>query len=179
MINKKINLIPSDLIVPTKVKAVKAFFVKVNLILSVILVISLLGAVGAYFYFSLELKKSTSAVADLKTIVTSLEKSEQKLILAKDKLSKISKLKKSKSIYENLSQVKNLTSAFLSSSDVGITEINIDHNKMEISAFSKTSNSLAFMFSKLVEVAGFKKVVLSSLGFNPSFGYTSEILFSN
>lgn len=173
----RINLISADLVVPAKIKSLKALLLKVNLILSIALTISLLLVVGLYFYFSLELKKVDSSVISLKSVVTSLETSEQRFVLVKDKLGKIAKLKKDKSITNNLIQIKALSSLFLNSSDILFNEMNIDIDKMEISIFAKTSDSLTLILSEISKMTGFKKIILSSLGFNPSFGYTGEILF--
>jgi len=175
---KKINLIPADLVVSGGIKSFKSFLLKSNVILSIILVFTLLVIVGTYFYFSINLKEVTTSVEGLKESITTLETSEQKLVLAKDKLGKIKKITTGKSINSNLLQVKTLTSAFLATSDTGVNEINIDINKMEISSFSKTSSGLTFIFNEFSKMTGFTKVVLSSLGYNPSFGYTTEISFN-
>lgn len=175
---RKINLIPSDLVVSGGVKRLKSFLLKSNIILSIILLFTLVIVIGIYFYFSIDLKNLSASVESLKESISSLEASEQKLILAKDKLSKIKKITTGKSINENLQQVKALTNTYLTSSDTNLSEINIEINKMEISVVSKSSSNLAFVFEEFKKMTGFKKIILSSLGYNPSLGYTSDVVFN-
>ncbi len=175
---KKINLIPSEMTVPTgTIKATK-LLIKMLTAGSIILLVVIVGIISVFVYLKLELTKTTASVEDLKTKITSLEQSEQKLILTKDRLAKISVIKSYPSIEADLSNFSEVTDLFVDNSDSSLVAVGIQPAKTEISVVSRSSSSLSAFLEPLSKLSKFKSVILLSLGFSPSSGFISDLVLA-
>ena len=179
MNEKKINLIPSDLVVPAKVKSLINLFNKINLILVVVLFFVLFIFVGIYLYLSTEFNNVNLSVNDLKTEISFLEQNEQKLILIKDRLVKIRKVQTLASINENLLTFKNLESSLIDLSDFELGEILVNPSKVEVSVKTTNLKSLSYFFDQINIIKNFKNISLVNLSFNTIKGFIASLVFSN
>lgn len=145
------------------------------ILLSLLIIIT----ISLFLFYSAEFKKVNAIVASLKDQVLLLEKSEQKLILIKDKLGKINYVKSLPSSENNINQFKKLNEIVSLSSDSAFTEIDIGSVKTEVSLFSKDSTALSSVLSSFVEIKDYIKITLSSLGFSPLSGFSSSLIFES
>ena len=163
--------------------AVPARFVKLARILNklsvlgvVSLILLIVSAISLILFFSFELKKIDASVKLLKNEISSLEKSEQKLIFVKDKLGKIASIRSLESAESEIIQFKKLNEILSASSGSVFTKIDIGSTKTEVSLSSIDSQSLAFVLGSFTDLKDYGKITLSSLSFNLSSGFLSSFI---
>lgn len=171
---RKINLIPSDMAVPASAVKLAKIISKVSIYSVIILIVVTLSVAGLFFYFSNEVSKQNTRITSLKSKITDLSQNEQKMVLAKDRLTKIQVVQKVKSVSDEVSRFKNFSESLVLTGSI-ITEANLNSKGTEVTVLSQTTDNLASFLKPLSNVSGYKTVVLSSLGFNPSNGFVSTI----
>jgi hypothetical protein len=171
---KRINLIPSDMAVPASAVKLAKLVNKISMFAVVALIVTSLGVAGLFFYYSSEVTKQTARISSLKNKITTLSQNEQKLVLAKDRLSKIDVVQKAKSVGDEVSRFKSFSESVSSTGSI-ITEANLNSKGTEVTLLSQTSESLALVLKPLSKIADYKTVILSSLGFNSGTGFVSTI----
>lgn len=177
--NKKINFISSDMAVPAKSLKLVKVLNKLSIVGAVILVLSIIVAISGFIFFTISFKKVDASVASLKNDISSLEKSEQKLILVKDKLNKIAYIRSLPSADNDISEFQKLNEIISVSSDSAFTGVNIGSNKTELSLASKDSTSLSLVLDSISNLKNYVKITLSSLGYNPTSGFLSSLIFES
>lgn len=177
--SKKINLVPADLRVSPKTLKYASFLYKISTVLAIFLIMAAIGLAGAFLYFSSRVKTITQEVDNLKQEVVSLEGSEQKLILTKDRLARINEIKALSSAEEGLTKFQEIKNYIASSDEARIADVSINKDKVEGSVFSKSSSTLGSFLASVANSNIFKSVVLSSLGYNKVSGYAVGLLFSS
>lgn len=179
MLNKTINFIPTDMAIPVKSVKFAKLLNKLSIVGVLLLILSVISAIVLFIFFSSDLKKTNAAVIALKNEISSLEKSEQKLILVKDKLDKISFVKSLSSAENDINQFKSINDIVLSASNSSLTEISIGSSKTEISFSTPDSSSLALILGSFTNLKDYAKITLSSLGFNSQSGFLSSLIFES
>jgi cell division protein FtsL len=171
---KKINLIPTEMAVPASAVKLAKVLNKISIVAVILLIITSLSVAGLFFYFSSEVQKQDARIASMKSRITSLSQNEQKLVLAKDRLSKISVVQKIKSVGDEVSRFKSFSEIANNSGSI-ITEANLTPRGTEVTLLSQTSDSLSPVLKPLATIAGYKTVVLDSLGYSSGSGFISTI----
>ena len=173
---KKINLIPTEMAVPARAVKITKIITKISTVATIFLILITLVLTSIFFYYSLEDKKIAGSVEDLKSSISKLEKNEQKLILAKDRLDKITTVQNLKSIDQEIIRYQKFAEAVKSSSGSAITEANLNSKGTEVSLLSFNSESLAQVLVPLSKLLDYKIITLLSLGYNPGTGFISSLL---
>ena len=174
---KTINLIPTEMTVPARVVRLVKLLNKISVIGSILLITLIIVTISALIYYNINYKKSVANVEVLKTKIADLEKSEQKLVLAKDKLSKIVYIKSINSVDNELINFQDFKDSMSSSSGTAFTEISIDPIKTETSLVFQNTEELSNTLAMIQKLTKYKSVILSSLGFNLSSGYLISLVF--
>lgn len=175
--NKDINLIPSEMAVPARAVKFAKVISKVSIISSIVLLLVILGLGSYYIYLSLEDKKITQSVNGLKNRISALSQNEQKLILAKDRLSKITSVKKAKSANNEVTNYQKFINQISGSGEFQITEANLTTKGTEITLVSQNSSNLTGILKALDEIKGYQRVIISSLAYNQGSGFVANFLF--
>lgn len=167
-----LNLLPQDFQISkstgSAIKAMKAL----GVILTVVFIIFCLG-LGAFFIYSkLSLSKVQSSVDDLKIQVKALEKSEQQLILLKDRLGKIGIVRSSSGALSNINNMDSLKTNVSEISSIDEASINAD--KMNLTLTIKSNEDLGFFIENLKNTTAFSTVNLSSFTYSPK-GYSINV----
>ncbi|EKE05790.1 MAG: hypothetical protein ACD_19C00176G0012 [uncultured bacterium] len=180
MAKKQINLISQEMTVPTKIVVLAKVLNKISIIGTIFLILAAIGLISGLLYFNSQYKKTISNIDSLKVKITDLEESEQKLILAKNKLSKIAYIRSINSIDNELDNYNALKNQILINSvSFDTAEVIFDPNKTETSfKFSDTTN-LSNALTTLSKFDKYKKIILTSLGYNTTSGYLINLIFSN
>lgn len=176
-IKKQINLIPIEMTVPAKSVNLVKTINKISTVSTLILVVLLLIFVGSFIYLKIESKKTAVSVSTLKAKIIDLEKNEQKLILAKDKISKISYIQSINSVDNEITDFRNFEESLSEASDSSFVEVSIDSDKTESSLAFSNSINLNKALIAVSNLKQYKKVILSSLGFNSNSGYLLNLVF--
>lgn len=175
--NKRINLIPNELSVPSKVVRLVGVLNKASTIVLIFLVLIVITAISMSLFFSYKLKAINGEVEVLKKRVVDLQKSEQKLVLAKDRISKIVQIQKDKSAEEMVFKFKSLSDQLSLDQELGVSEVKISKDEVEASFLTKNSQSVTNVLSFLKKSDIYKNVILSSFGFNATSGYLMDFDF--
>lgn len=176
---RKINLIPGELKMS---RQVATLIKKLNKISIVLLITSLIGAtvyVSGYLYFAAEVKKTNQKIDDIKNEISNLEKNEQMLVFAKDRLSKmksIDNLGTAKSSFDNFNPIIGYLNL---NPDVTYSEIDFDVKKVQSTFISQNSQALTNFLRFIEELRLFSKIWATDIGYNPSSGFMSNIIFQN
>lgn len=165
--------------VPTKTVKIVKLLNKISIIGTIVLILLVVVLISGLVYFNIEYKKSVSNTNILKDKIITLEKSEQKLILAKDKLSKIAYIKKIDSVDDELTSFIELKSLVSSPSASTSTEVTINPVKTELSLTFPDSLTLGNTLQLLPTLNKYKRIVLSSLGYSKSSGFLISLILEN
>lgn len=176
---RQINLIPSEMTVPAKIVSLSKLLYKVSTISTIVLLLILVVLISTLVYFNFQYKNSVSNINTLKIKITDLEKSEQKLVLAKDKLSKIAYIKSINSVDDELTNFFDFKNSIASLPDLTFSETNIGTAKTETALSFQNAETLSLVLSTLTNLTKYKNIILSSLGFNATSGYSISLLFNN
>lgn len=169
----KLNLLPQELAVGTNIRGV----IKTLRALGVIGVAAFLVfgiGVGIFFITStISLNGLNTNITKLTSQVSALQKSEQQVILLKDRIAKIAAVKK----LPNALSSQKLIEPFLNnlSSTVSVKEMAISPTAIDLSVNLQTNSDLSTFITSLQSSDVFKSVKLTSFSLNPAVGYSLEI----
>lgn len=173
--NKQINLIPLELTVPASSIKLSSTIYKFSVILTIVFIVIMLGAISFFVYYKFEINKASLNIKNLKNKIVQLEKNEQKLILAKDKLSKISYIKSTDVIDNELNAYESFHDLVSSDESAVLSDININAKKTELSLSISDTPNLIQVLNKVYALTDYKSAILNSLSYNPDSGYQFKL----
>ncbi|WKZ25749.1 MAG: hypothetical protein QY322_00325 [bacterium] len=176
---KNINLIPTEMAVPARAVKVAKVISKFSVVGSIVLLLVILSLGSYYIYLRLENEKVTSSVNTLKQTISDLSQNEQKLILAKDRLSKITVVRKAESANSEVKRYQNFLSQVVGTVGTQITEATLTTKGTEITITADSSQNLSGILKTISNVLEYERIVVSSLAYNPGSGFVANILFEN
>lgn len=169
---RRINLIPSEMAVPSHAIKISKVISKISVIGVVILIICLITFAGLFVYFNSRLTLKTTNVGNLKTRIASLSQNEQKIVLAKDRIAKIKIVQNDKSLSNEVVKFKEFSDLVNLNPDTGITEANLSAKGTEVTVISKDIASLSAFIKSITNFKDYKKIILNSLNYNQVNGFT-------
>lgn len=177
--SRKINLIPQELAVPSRTVKLVSGLTKLTTVvfISIIVVVFVFG--GLIYYFSNENNILIQKTESLKDKIVSLSASEQKMVLAKDRVAKISIVEKEKNIENEVSRFKSFSNFVFASPDTNLSEANLTTKGSEVSLVVKDSPSLSSFVTTLQNLKEYQNIIISSLSFNPNLGFLLTITLEN
>lgn len=178
-ISKKINLIPQELAVPARTVKAAAVLNKISIVTVIFLIITTVLVGSLIFYFSSQTRGLNTRVETLKSTVLSLSANEQKMILAKDRLSKIAVIQKEKTVDDEIGRFKEFSDIALSSSSIRLNEANITTSGTETTVAISDSTALNSFLKPLSTLPDYLRVMITSLTYNPSLGFLLNISLEN
>jgi len=168
-----LNLLPSELSVSKNLNS----FLKTLRALGVIGVAAFLVfalGLGVFFIVStISLNGINANVTKLRSQVSALQKSEQQIILLKDRIAKIASIKTMPNSLPGLTAIKPFLSDL--SDNSSINEMSISPTAITLSENIKTKADISSFIKSFQSSDVFKSVSLTSFNFNPSNGYSVEI----
>lgn len=175
--DKKINLIPEELTVPAKVIKLSNRINKISMISAFVLTIALVVGIVFFVYLDSSYKKIVDSNESLKSEITSLEKTEQQLVLTKDKINKIKNVRNSKTAMKTFAIFLEFKQFISNFPDLVLSEVEIDANKFSVSITSKEFSNVQDFLTQLVFSEDLKSVVLDSFGFSPRSGLSLNLTY--
>jgi hypothetical protein len=170
-----INLLPTDLAPKGPTLRIVNYLKQIIFVGFVIFLLVSLGLAGFFILTSFELKDSVQKQEDLKVRIKTLEQTEQKIILLKDRVGKIKKILAMKDSQENIDNAQIVLG--IAGGKVSIGELDISVDKTKLSVSSETSLSFSQFLTSLTDLKIYQTIVLSSLSFNPNSGYSAAFDF--
>jgi Tfp pilus assembly protein PilN len=146
---------------------------KTSIISLFIFLIAALSLTGAYFYFLQRTKASISEHERLKTEIRALEATEQRLILVKDRLTKIESVYGTNDAEEEISAFETVSS--FATEGVFVNDLDIQKDSLAVSLTASSLSELTRFTGNLVRLGGFNKIILNSMEFDPEEGYVVSL----
>jgi len=164
-----INLIPQTAKVSQEVTKKTNALGSVLKLFIALLFISLVTAASIWGIIYYRLGQVREEHGKLKAEVENLKRSEQRLILIRDRLGKISKVKSEHNTFEELETAKDLSLNIISPSKVNSLEI--DPGKVVAEIETDSSLNITRIFSQLVGSGKYSRVSMLNFGYSPENGY--------
>lgn len=172
----KIDLLPIESkIKGSYIKAAK-FAKTLGLILISIYLLGSIFVTGYILVLNSQIGSIENNIEKLKIDIRSLESSEQKIVLLKDRISKIKYIMTLKSANTGLDSIKDIIDKLDENSSV--TELKIDTSRIEAS-FNLKSTSALYSFMNNLQSQQFTNLKIDNFTFNPNTGYLISVVINN
>lgn len=164
-----LNLLPPEHVTSGALGKILKTARALNVVLLVTFLIFALG-LGAYFIFTTSQLRSISASENqLKAQITTLETSEQQIVLLKDRLSKVKTVQGLSTSSKNLAKIDPFVTSL--GGETNLSELAIDPQKVDLSILFKSNASLSAFLKSMLGTKDFSSVSLTTFGYNPANGY--------
>lgn len=171
------NLLP-DYLAP-KGKYVKAanLIKRITLIGTVVLVIGIVAMLSAFYLISGQLKSSLAREEELKAVIKSLEDTERKIVLIRDRIGKVEGILAAPNASQQLTGFDEIV-AYMPS-EVGLVGANLTEVDTTTSLTAANSSSISEFFSRLVTSSSFRQIDLTNFNFRQDQGFTMDLTFKS
>lgn len=163
------NLLPKGLRPKESLIKLSSSLKKTSLIGYIALVILALAFIGGFLVLSNQFNSVTESQVNLKTRIETLEVTEQRLVLIKDRLAKVDQVLEVDSSSTNIENLEKFMAIF--PEGAVLIESSITPARADVSVTIISSKVLAEFLASLLASGIYSKVILGSLSFNPDAGY--------
>ncbi len=172
-----INLLPTDL--SPKAPAIKLAKSLKNLVIAgfVIFILGLMALIGYFIFISTELSSSAARQEQLKTGIKSLQETEQRLVLTKDRLKYVKEVLGETSATDDLEQLETLLLNL--PEGVSLNRMDVGKDKVELTLLAANSLGVTQSLASLTAAGLYQRIVLLSFSFNPDIGYLVTLELSH
>lgn len=164
-----LNLLPQELSGNTPLGKAQAGIKKATYILIPLFLIFAAGLLIFYAVLSYQIAGATDKLEGLKAEIKDKETTEQKLVLVRDRISKVKLTKNSPAATKRIANMGALLAIIPPDSTIG--ELSLDSGKTEISVIFKSTAGMTLFFENLAKITGYKAIDMTSFGFSPTNGY--------
>ncbi|KKR26631.1 MAG: hypothetical protein UT58_C0009G0011 [Microgenomates group bacterium GW2011_GWC1_39_7b] len=140
-----------------------------NVILLSGFIIFALGLAAFFAFSSIQLQSISSEVDEIKSLIVSQEKTEQAVVLLKDRLAKIGMARGVVSSIKIFSRIEPFLINIGPNSN--LSELSIDPQKLDLSVVFRSNSDLSAFLKNISDSEVFKFVTLTTFGYNPASGY--------
>jgi Tfp pilus assembly protein PilN len=169
----KLNLLPPELAISKNLGSVLKTVRALGVIGIVTFLIFGIGVGVIFIISSITLNGVNASITKLTSEVSAQQKSEQQVILIKDRLGKIVLIQRLPNSLTNQIAAQPFLDKLSTASFVN--QMSIDAKAVDITATLKTSSDLATFIDSFQSSDVFKSVKLTSFNFSPTVGYSVEI----
>ena len=166
----KLNLLPLGSAIPPSLGKVLGQIRTVAIVAISLFLFFVLGVSGYLVYSQIRLQTLTAGSDNLKLKIKERETTEQKIILLKDRLGKITIARASPSIQKNTDNAGVIADSLPEGTI--LTELSIDQKKTDISLVFGSSAGLNLFLDSVPANSYFKRATLTAFSFNPQTGYS-------
>lgn len=170
-----INLLPTDLSPKSSIARASQIIKNVSIVGLVLVITFAVGIIAYLTINSFQIRNSKTQQDQLKVGIKSLEQTEQRLVLTKDRLKYAEEVKGKETAVGALEDLNILVSRL--PEGVNIKETQILATKTELSFVVKSSSALTQVLAYLVATDYYEKIKLTSFAFNISSGYVVGVEF--
>jgi len=171
----KINLLPEEYSLKTGFSAVLKILKSLTLILTLLFIFFVISASAILLISSLSLNGLVVSNESLKSEIKSREATETKLVLLKDRLSKIKLVTSQGMLTKSLDDIEPVLAE---ASNATVGELSLDSEKTDTSLTFTSSASLSAFLQSLTTSSVFSSIVMNSFGLNPATGYLISLRFT-
>lgn len=170
-----INLIPPDFAPTGKTAKLARLIRNTGLVLFSIFLVSTLVMIGIFIYYAVSLTSVKAKENQLKNSIASLESTEQKLVLIKDRLGYANTILNKETSLVHIDKLGLITQV----PGINLTRSEMISIKNDSSLVITDLGSLSNLFSRLKTGEIYKHVILNSFNFNPASGYQVSLTMSD
>ena len=168
-----INLLPIDLAASGPMNKTARRLKSLSFLALSLFLISVFTLIGYFYYLTTEIKKSEKRQEVMINTIKSLENTEQKYFLLKERIGKIKTVLAMESSDNNIANAEYLITSL--SSDVVINAIQVGYKKINGSFVFKDSSQLSDFLEFLLQNDEFRQVKLKSIQYDPKTGYSLDL----
>jgi hypothetical protein len=170
-----INLLPQELKPKAGVLKLSKTLNKLALVSVGVLLSTTIVLIGSFIFFSQQSNASVERQENLQSEIRALEQTEQRLILVKDRLSKINKILSSGSVASQIELLKKVLA--IMPSEVLLQDLEITDENVRIEVSSGSLSGIGQFFLKILQVQDFRKVNVDGFSFRNISGYVVVLEF--
>jgi len=172
-----INLLPTDLSPKGPVIKLAKSLKNIAIVGFVVFVISLASLIVFFLFISTRLSSSATRQDQFKKSIKSLEQTEQRLVMVKDRLKYTKQVLGKANAADDLEQLKPLLLSLPESAS--INQVDIAKDKVELTILVTDSSGVSQSLATLMAANLYEKIVLLSFSFNPNTGYFINLELSS
>lgn len=170
-----VNLLPKELRPKKYIVKISKVLTNVALIALLVFVISAAVITGVFIVISNRLSNSQEKHEELTIQIKALQETEQKIVLIKDRLEKVNKMKSKASASEKVDILDDIIK--ISEGSVIVDATTLSDKKANILVIVDGSLSLTKFLSGILISGGFNKIEMLSFAFEKDKGYKIEFGF--
>lgn len=171
-----INLLPLDLAPTGSIAKTVHTLKKINVALLVIFLIGGIIIGSILLITSIQIRQIAVSNDKLTVNIKSLEKTEQRLVLAKDRIDKAATILNKDSVSNQIQNLQGFYSQL--PEDVVVGEVEVSEKGTGISILTTNSLSLSRLLATIVSLNIYKRIELVSFNYNPSLGFITGLHLS-
>lgn len=169
----KLNLLPPELSVSKNLGNLLKTVRIINVIGMAAFLVFTLGIAAIYIFSLISLNSLNASTAALKTQISAQEKTEQQVVLLKDRLDKAATVLQIKGSYPNLIAIEPFLAAF--SATATVNQMTIASGSLSISLNTQQTSDVTSFLNSFQTSSAFKSSGLTVFNLNPKTGYLVEI----
>jgi|WetSurSiteA1Bulk_404760.scaffolds.fasta_scaffold00731_6 hypothetical protein len=163
------NLLPTELTPKGSLQKIANLIKKFSTIGFAVFIVGAVAMLSFYLINYFQLKNIVAEQKKLETSVKSLQKTEQQLILIRDRIAKAKTIWATETVIDNLNAYKKLINNL--TSDIAFNDVAVDAKKTALSISINNSTSLSQFMSQLVSQNIYESIILKSFTFSQKAGY--------
>lgn len=171
----EINLLPQELKPDRRVMGLANNLKKISFLGAFIFLLAVTLALATYLLFQ---QRTTSSLANqekLKNQIEAMEETEQRLVLVKDRLTKISSIRQKGDSNDEVVKLVDVSSLFPEGVKMSLVELAPDNAVIAVS--SENLSQITSYLAAVISNGNFERINLVSLEFNPDTGYSVALDF--
>ncbi len=170
-----INLIPTDLAPKGSVVKLTTNLKSVITVGFIILIIFTVAISSLIIINIFQLQAISRRVEALKSSVTTLEETEQRYVLLKDRLRWVKEIYAQELADKQLTKFESINS--LLPANIRVTEMQATNERLSLTISSASSSSLVVFMSQITENSEYENISLSNFSYSSGVGYTMTLVF--
>lgn len=171
---REINLLPEIFKIKGSVARLSKTLKKVAAVVFIVLVASVSISIGSFVVFSNKLDDVTSRQNQLKTQIKALEETEQRLVLVKDRLEKVTKVYAKETPLEEIATFEDIYNRI--PEGVSIQTASLSTGDVTIAVSADSTSAFNNVLDMLVGSKLFSRIEMSSFSYTPGAGYQIGLL---
>lgn len=169
----KFNFLPPEMTVGAGMLKIVRIVRALSIAFSAMLFLFLFVSAAFYIVTSLEVTRLLETNEQMKAEIKSLESTEQKAVLTKDRVGKIKLAQETSSMNETVSTMSQVLGNLQSGID--ISEVLVDKKGVDLTIRFLKREQISDFLSTISRVTFFKTIVLNSLNFSSEIGYLADL----
>jgi len=171
----EINLLPQELKPDVKVLKLSKSLRNLALVAIILFVFSLVLFFVSSYFIDYRISVVSAKQKDLESQIKAMEKTEQRLVLIKDRLNKIGTIVENPRANDEVIRLSSVTSLF--PDNTFVEEIELEKNNAVVAILAENLDTVASYLATVISSGNFSKINLAYLKFDPEEGYKIGISF--